>query len=71
LLWAQWQGVHPGVPFVSIGAGFGLNDPLMEWPDRTPAHVRDHHVLGYTYDVELPGGRVRMADFNDKPPARV
>jgi hypothetical protein len=26
----------------------------MEWPDRTPAQVMDHHALGYTYDTEAP-----------------
>jgi hypothetical protein len=25
----------------------------MQWPNRTPAKVLDHHALGYTYDVEL------------------
>ena len=54
LLWARWQLAHPGAPFVSSGAGLGLNDPLMEWPDRTPANVLDHHALGYTYDIEGP-----------------
>jgi hypothetical protein len=24
----------------------------MEWPDRTPADVLDHHALGYSYDTE-------------------
>ena len=52
LLWARWQLAHPGAPFVSSGPGTGLNDPLMEWPDRTPANVLDHHALGYTYDIE-------------------
>jgi tyrosinase len=52
LLWVRWQLKHPGAPFVSSGAGFGLNDPLMEWPNRTPASVIDHHALGYSYDFE-------------------
>ena len=53
LLWARWQLAHPGAPFVpSRPQGVGLNDPLMEWPDRTPADVLDHHALGYTYDFE-------------------
>jgi tyrosinase len=52
LLWTRWQLAHPGVPFVSSGAGVGLNDPLMEWPDRTPADVLDHRALGYRYDTE-------------------
>jgi tyrosinase len=71
LLWAQWQGAHPAALFVSTGAGLGLNDPLMEWPDRTPAHVLDHHALGYTYDLELPGGRVMTAGCSGKPSAQV
>jgi hypothetical protein len=63
LLWVQWQLAHPGAPFVSSGSGLGLNDPLMEWPDRTPANVLNHHSLGYSYDIEpsrpfpiAPGG---------------
>lgn len=52
LLWVLWQLAHPSAPFVSSGAGLGLNDPLMEWPDRTPSHVLDHHALGYGYDAE-------------------
>jgi len=51
-LWAMWQHAHPGAPFVSSGPGAGLNDPLMEWPNRRPAHVLDHHTLGYTYEDE-------------------
>jgi tyrosinase len=53
MLWVKWQIAHPGAPFVSSGAGFGLNDPLMQWPNRTPAMVLDHQALGYIYDVEL------------------
>ena len=52
LLWARWQHAHAGAPFVSSGAGLGLNDPMMEWPDRTPADVLDHHALGYSYDID-------------------
>ena len=52
MLWAQWQFEHRGVPFVSSGPGLGLNDSMMEWPDRTPADVLDHHALGYQYDTE-------------------
>jgi len=51
LLWARWQR-RTGAPFESSGPGVGLNDPLMEWPDRTPADVLDHHALGYAYDIE-------------------
>ncbi|MDQ1539196.1 MAG: hypothetical protein QOE58_3589 [Actinomycetota bacterium] len=51
-LWARWQLAHPGAPFQASGSGVGLNDGLMEWPIRTPAHVIDHHGLGYAYDWE-------------------
>jgi hypothetical protein len=55
LLWARWQLAHPDAPFVPFGGTpNGLNEPLMEWPDRTPADVLDHHALGYRYDFE-PG----------------
>ena len=64
LLWVQWQLAHPGAPFEWSGAGFGLNDPLMEWPDRTPANVLDH-ALGYTYDIEVPIGVMALARFRD------
>ncbi|WP_433153352.1 tyrosinase family protein [Actinomadura nitritigenes] len=58
LLWALWQEAHPNAPFVASADGTGLNDPLMEWSDRTPANVIDHHVLGYAYDVEpVPTGK--------------
>ena len=52
LLWVLWQQAHPTAPFVASGPGLGLNDPLMEWPDRTSADVLDHHALGYGYDAE-------------------
>jgi Common central domain of tyrosinase len=73
LLWARWQHSHPDAPFVSSQAGAGLNDPLTEWPDRTPADVLDHHALGYRYDVEPPeGGRIMIADFcGGQVPAQV
>lgn len=35
LLWTRWQAAHPSAAFVSSTAGAGLNDPLMEWTDRT------------------------------------
>ena len=53
MLWVRWQIAHPQAPFVSSGPGAGLNDPLMQWPNRTPAMVLDHQALGYTYDIEL------------------
>lgn len=52
MLWVRWQLSHPGAPFVQSRPGLGLNDPLMQWPERTPADVLDHHALGYTYDIE-------------------
>ena len=61
MLWASWQLANPGAPFVSSGAGVGLNDPLMEWPDRTPANVLDHHALGYRYDTESIGADISAA----------
>jgi tyrosinase len=54
LLWAQWQARFPNAEFVASTAGAGLHDPLMEWPDRTPADVLDHQSLGYIYDYEVP-----------------
>jgi tyrosinase len=52
MLWARWQFAPEtsDAPFVSSGQGLGLNDPLMEWPDRTPADVLDHLALGYSYE---------------------
>jgi tyrosinase len=55
LLWVQWQAAHPNAPFVSSGPGLGVNDPIAEWPDVSPADVLDHHALGYRYDVESGG----------------
>jgi tyrosinase len=51
----RWQLAHPDARFEADIPDAGLNDPLMEWPDRTPADVIDHHALGYTYDIEAPG----------------
>jgi hypothetical protein len=66
MLWARWQRQHPDAPFQSSGAGVGLNDPLMEWPDRTPADVLDHHQLGYRYDVEpLPIASIALLTEQD------
>jgi hypothetical protein len=52
MLWVRWQMMHRDAPFVASGPGVDVNDPMMEWPDRTPAHVLDHHALGYDYDIE-------------------
>ena len=49
LLWAQWQLLHPGVPFVSSGAGFDLNDAMAPW-NTTPADVLNHRDINlYRY----------------------
>lgn len=56
MLWARWQRAHPGAPFDSSGPGAGLDDPLMGYPDRTPAQVLDHRALGYVYDTDPPAG---------------
>lgn len=52
LLGVRWQISHPDALFESSGQGLGLNDHLMEWPNRTPADVLNHHGLGYSYDIE-------------------
>jgi hypothetical protein len=44
VLWAQWQLRHPAAPFVSSGAGAGLNDPLMGYT-TTAADVLDHRTI--------------------------
>ena len=63
LLWAKWQSEHPFAVFVPTAAGFGLNDPLMEWPDRTPADLLNHHALGYSFDTEpVPTGPTATGD---------
>jgi hypothetical protein len=52
-LWARWQTNNPDAAFEESRAGAGLNDPLMQWPDRTAADVIDYRSLGYSYDFEL------------------
>jgi tyrosinase len=52
LLWVKWKIENPGAKFVASRPGAGLNQPLMQWPNRTPAMVLDHQALGYTYDFE-------------------
>jgi tyrosinase len=51
LLWTLWQHGHPDAPFVASGPGVDVDDPLNEWPDRTPSDVLEHLALGYSYDV--------------------
>jgi tyrosinase len=55
LLWVLWQCAHPDAPFEASGPGLGLDDSLMEWPNRTPRDVLDHRALGYHYDTEGAG----------------
>jgi hypothetical protein len=51
MLWAQWQLLQPGAPFVSSGAGFGLNDAMTS-VTTTPADVLDHRTINiYHYPV--------------------
>jgi tyrosinase len=56
MLWAWWQTWHRDAPFVASPSWgdrkWGLHDPLLAWPDRTPADVIDHRELGYRYDVD-------------------
>jgi hypothetical protein len=59
LLWAQWQLQHLGAPFVSSGAGAGLNDAMQPWA-TTPADVMNHRTINlYHYpsgfQQDLPG----------------
>ncbi|SFM73389.1 tyrosinase family protein [Nitrosomonas communis] len=67
MLWARWQlaPATSGAPFISSGSGLGLHDPLMEWPDRTPADVLDHHDLGYTYDTETQFKTGQLLSYGD------
>lgn len=62
MLWARWQLAHRDAGFVASQPGMGLHDPLMGYPDRTPANVLDHHGLGYVYDTE-PMRSFRSVNF--------
>lgn len=65
LLWAQWQLLHPNAPFVSSGAGFGLNDPMTS-VSTTPADVLDHRSINlYRYP---PGFREDMPRVTSDTP---
>jgi hypothetical protein len=44
MLWAQWQLLNPGAPFVSSGSGRDLNDAMAPW-STTPADVMDHRAI--------------------------
>jgi len=51
MLWAQWQLINPAQPFVSSGAGHGLND-AMHSVTATPADVLDHRLINlYHYPL--------------------
>jgi tyrosinase len=63
MLWALWQQ-RTNAPFVASSPGLGLNDPLMEWPDRTPADVLNIQALGYSYDVPSPARRISLGAIN-------
>jgi hypothetical protein len=61
LLWAQWQLLNPGAPFVSSGPGAGLNDPLMG-VTTTAADVIDHRTINiYHYPPGFQQDAPRVA----------
>jgi Common central domain of tyrosinase/von Willebrand factor type A domain len=73
LLWAQWQLLNPGAPFVSSGAGFGLNDPMTS-VSTTPADVLDHRTInlyqyppGFQEDVPQVTPDTSVVNFLDVP----
>jgi tyrosinase len=56
MLWASWQQSHGGLTnFVEsprTWRTWGLDDPLLEWSDRTPANVINYRFsLRYRYDI--------------------
>lgn len=73
LLWAQWQLLNPGAPFVSSGAGFGLNDPMTS-VSTTPADVLDHRGIniyhyppGFQQDTPRVTPDTPVVNFLDVP----
>src|SRR5581483_4401896 len=61
LLYAQWQLLHSAAPFVSSGAGFGLNDPMTS-VSTTPADVLDHRTINiYHYPPGFQQDAPRVA----------
>jgi hypothetical protein len=55
-LWADWQSLHPNVPWYlpdgGAAPGHNLKDLLRPWNDTTPEDVIDHRRHGYRYDTE-------------------
>ncbi|CAN7807969.1 tyrosinase family protein [Paraburkholderia hospita] len=73
LLWAQWQLRNPATPFVSSGAGLGLNDPMMG-VTTTPADVLDHRSIniyhyppGFQQDVPVVTLDTPVVNFIEVP----
>ncbi|MGB2713656.1 MAG: tyrosinase family protein [Vicinamibacterales bacterium] len=73
LLWAQWQLLNPTAPFVSSGAGLGLNDPMMG-VTTTPADVIDHRTIniyhyppGFQQDAPVVTLDTAVVNFLDVP----
>jgi hypothetical protein len=53
LLWAQWQLLHPGAPFIPSGPGFGFLDQ-MHGVTTAPIDVIDHRTINvYHYPAEF------------------
>ncbi|HVT15970.1 MAG TPA: tyrosinase family protein [Thermoanaerobaculia bacterium] len=64
-LWAQWQRLHPGEPYLPAAGAAGapqghrLDDPMQPWGGSvTPASTLDYQAnLGYRYDTDpAPAG---------------
>ncbi len=73
LLYAQWQLLHPAAPFVSSGAGFGLNDSMTS-VSTTPADVLDHRAIniyhypsGFQQDAPRVSPDTPVVNFLDVP----
>jgi hypothetical protein len=73
MLWAQWQLLNPAAPFVSSGAGLGLNDPMMG-VTTTPADVIDHRTIniyhypaGFQQDAPVVSLDTPVVNFLDVP----
>lgn len=52
-IWAIWQNIHPGEPYVPYRTGprgHNLYDAMPPW-DTTPSDVLDYRALGYEYDI--------------------
>ena len=59
-LWADWQALHPTVPYVPVDSGSNdhldghrLDDTLFGLGTLVSATL-DHHAMGYSYDTDTP-----------------